>query len=150
MCFAKREPASILAFNKSHLLRNRTSGVSANSLLETIDVHSWTESACTENKSLSDNATWRHDTGNAYETVDVRVFREYLVEARNRSKEDYSVHVIEERNPGSCQKNNISAIKHKARIGVTGTSLLEENIREWGFVSAKVASLTIDRCPPTS
>jgi len=54
ICLAKCEPASILAFNKSHLLRNKTSGVSANSLFETIDVHNWTESACRENQRIQD------------------------------------------------------------------------------------------------
>ena len=98
MCFANCEPASILALNKSHLLRNKTSGVSANSLFETIDVHSCTESACKEDKCRSEDA---RRTENTYEAIDIRIFRKNLVETRYWNKENDGIHVIEEGNPGS-------------------------------------------------
>ena len=87
-----------MALNKSHLLRNKTRGVSANSLFETIDVHSCTESACAEDKYRSEDARRRE---NAYEAIDIRIFRKNLVETRYWDKENDGIHVIEEGNPGS-------------------------------------------------
>lgn len=107
MCFAKCAPASIFAFNRSHLLRNRTIGVSANSLFETIDVHSWTESACAEKRDMSEDARWLCEgERRTDETVHIRIFRKDLVETGDWSEKDDGIHVIEEGNPRSCQKAN--------------------------------------------
>ena len=104
MCFAKCEPASILVLNKSHLLRNKTIGVSASSLFETIDDHNWTESACTKDKSWSEGTRRTYETQrNTYKTIDIRIFCKDLVETRYWGEENDCIHVIEEGNPGSCQ-----------------------------------------------
>ena len=51
-------------------------------------------------------------SGNTHQPVDTRIFHEHLVKATYGGEEDDRVHVIEERNPGSCteSKKNYSFV----------------------------------------
>jgi len=63
--------------------------------------------------------------GSTHESINTRIFGKNLIETRDGSEEDDGIHVIEKRDPGSCQKSYPSKTERRTAPEPPGLTSLQ-------------------------